>query len=318
MPSASRSTGRDNASSTAGNRFVIDKLEITHLRTLAALGRHASLSEAAEALGVSQQAISLQLKRLREILGDPLFVRTGHGMAPTPYARLIEPHVQGVLARLKDIPLPDSLTPDRIERTLVISATDYTQRVIVGPLLRDLRSSAPGVRMLVADIEASSLTRKMHHGEIDLTFTSSGYVAPGLVSEPLFVERYACVSANPALRRNEPLPLEVLVQHDFIITSPGLPNFKGSADAWFERQGLVRKVAVSVPSFFMMQEYLRQSNLVGFLPSRLLPVQGLFEIALASDPPGYQVVAAYHPAAQHDPFMTWLLGRVRKLLPGAS
>lgn len=297
---------------------MIDRLEITHLRTLAALGRHASMSEAAEALGVSQQAISLQLKRLREILGDPLFVRTGHGMAPTPYARLIEPHVLGVLARLNDIPLPDSLTPDRIERTLVISATDYTQRVIVGPLIRHLRASAPKVRVLVADIEAGSLTRKMQQGEIDLTFTSSGYVAPGLVAEPLFVERYACVCANEALRRDGPMPLDELVRHDFIITSPGLPNFKGSADAWFEMQGQHRKVAVCVPSFFMAQEYLKQSDLVGFLPSRLLPIDGLFEIPLASHPPGYQVVAAYHPAAQHDPFMTWLLDRVRQLLPSAS
>ena len=294
---------------------MIDKLELTHLRTLAALHRHASMSEAAEALGVSQQAVSLQLKRLRQILGDPLFVRTGHGMAPTPYARLIEPHVQGVLARLNDIPLPDSLTPDRIERTLVISATDYTQRVIVGPLMRDLRTAAPKVRLLVSDIEANSLTRKMQQGDIDVSFTTSGYVAPGLVAQPLFVERYALVTANPALQRDEPMPLAELVQHDFIITSPGLPNFKGSADTWFEMQGLSRRVAVSVPSFFMAQAYLLQSHLVGFMPARLLPVEGLFEIPLASHPPGYQVVAAFHPAAQQDPFMAWLLDRVRLLLP---
>ena len=264
---------------------MIDKLELTHLRTLAALHRHASMSEAAEALGVSQQAVSLQLKRLRQILGDPLFVRTGHGMAPTPYARLIEPHVQGVLARLNDIPLPD------------------------------LRTSAPKVSQLVSDIEANSLTRKMQQGDIDVSFTTSGYVAPGLVAQPLFVERYALVTANPALQRNEPMPLAELVQHDFIITSPGLPNFKGSADTWFEMQGLSRRVAVSVPSFFMAQAYLLQSHLVGFMPARLLPVEGLFEIPLASHPPGYQVVAAFHPAAQQDPFMAWLLDRVRLLLP---
>jgi DNA-binding transcriptional LysR family regulator len=277
------------------------------------------MSEAAEALGVSQQAVSLQLKRLRQILGDPLFVRTGHGMAPTPYARLIEPHVLGVLARLKEIPLPGSVTPDRIERTLVISATDYTQRVIVGPLVRHLRVAAPKVRVLVGDIEANSLTRKMQQGDIDLTFTSSGYVAPGLVAEPLFVERYACVSANPALaQRADPMPLDELVRHPFLITSPGLPNFKGSADEWFELQGLTRQVVLSVPSFFMAQDYLRQTDLVGFLPARLLPADGLFEVPLARQPPGYQVVAAFHPAARNDPFMTWLLAQVRQVLPAAD
>lgn len=298
---------------------MINHLELTHLRTLAALHRHPSMSEAAEALGVSQQAVSLQLKRLRQILGDPLFVRTGHGMAPTPYARLIEPHVLAVLARLKEIPLPGSLTPDRIERTLVISATDYTQRVIVGPLIRHLRAAAPKVRVLVGDIEANSLTRKMQQGEIDLTFTSSGYVPPGLVAEPLFVERYACVSANPALaQRPEPMPLDELVRHPFLITSPGLPNFKGSADDWFELQGLARQVVLSVPSFFMAQEYLRQTDLVGFLPARLLPVDGLFEVPLVRQPPGYQVVAAFHPAARNDPFMAWVLEQVRQVLPPAA
>ena len=296
---------------------VIDHLELTHLRTLAALHRHPSMSEAAEALGVSQQAVSLQLKRLRQILGDQLFVRTGHGMAPTPYARLIEPHVLGVLARLKEIPLPGSMTPDRIERTLVISATDYTQRVVVGPLIRQLRAAAPKVRVLVADIEAHSLTRKMQQGEIDFTFTSSGYVAPGLVAEPLFVERYACVSANPALQRDGLMPLDELVRQPFIITSPGLPNFKGSADDWFELQGLARQVVLSVPSFFMAQHYLRQTDLVGFLPARLLPAEGLFEIPLVRQPPGYQVVAAFHPAARNDPFMSWVLEQVRQVLPPA-
>lgn len=296
---------------------MIEKLEINHLRTINALYKYGSISEAADNLNVSQQAVSLQLKKIREILNDQLFVRTGHGMVPTPYAKLIEPHIHKVLVQINDIPLPNSVTPEKIERTLVISATDYTQKVIVGALIRDLRTSAPKVRIIVADIESSSLTRKMHQGEIDLAFTSDGYVPVGLISEPLFIEKYLCVSANEAITFDYHLPLEKLVEYDFIITSPGIPSFKGSADTWFEKQGLPRKVVVSVPSFFMAQEYLKQSNMVGFLPSRLLPIEGLFEIPLKTYPPGYEVVAAYHPSVKSDPFMIWLLGRVRHLLSHA-
>lgn len=153
---------------------MIDKLEINHLRTLDALYKFGNLSAAAEYLKVSQQAISLQLKKIRGILGDQLFVRTGHGVAPTPYAKLIEPHVYKVLTHLNQIPLPDSVTPDNVERTLVISATDYTQKVIVGELIKELRESAPKVKIIVANIESASLIRKMNLGEIDLTFTSNG------------------------------------------------------------------------------------------------------------------------------------------------
>lgn len=293
---------------------MIDKLEIHHLRILDALYKRGSLSAAAEHLGVSQQAISLQLKKLRTLMHDPLFVRTGHGMAATPYASLIEPLIAQVLADIGAIPLPASVTPERIERTLTICATDYTQTVIVGPLIRALRMEAPKVKLIVGGIEVHHLTQKMQRGEIGLAFTSDGYVPSGLVSEALFIEQYRCVSADAALSAGAVMTLEQLARHDFIVTSPGIGSLTGSADGWFERQGLRRKVVLSAPSFFMAMAWLRQSDLVGFMPSRLLPCAGLLDIALEKYPPGYEVVAAYHPGARNDPFLRWLLGRVRHLL----
>jgi len=293
---------------------MIDRLELTHLRTLDALQRFGSISAAAEHLDVSQQAVSLQLKKIRTILGDPLFVRTGQGMAPTPYATLIAPHIMQVLAQLNGIPLPSGIRPEQAERTLVVSGTDYTQKVIVADLVRDLRANAPRVKVAVVGIEVSALTRKLHQGEIDLIFTVDGYVAPGLVSQPLFLEQYRCVTGSQALADSGVMPLAALARHDFIVTNPGVANFRGSADAWFERQGLARKVVASAPSFFMALEYLKGSNLVAFMPSRLLPVAGIHEIALPKYPPGYSVVAALHPNARNDLFMAWVLERVRTRL----
>lgn len=293
---------------------MIDRLELTHLRTLDALQRFGSISAAAEHLAVSQQAVSLQLKKIRTILGDPLFVRTGQGMAPTPYATLIAPHIMQVLAQLNGIPLPSGIRPEQAERTLVVSGTDYTQKVIVADLVRDLRANAPKVKVAVVGIEVSALTRKLHQGEIDLIFTVDGYVAPGLVSQPLFLEQYRCVTGSEALADSGVMPLAALARHDFIVTNPGVASFRGSADGWFERQGLARKVVASAPSFFMALEYLKGSNLVAFMPSRLLPVEGIHEIALPKYPPGYSVVAALHPNARNDPFMAWVLERVRTRL----
>lgn len=303
---------QENLAPSLGQSNMIERLEIHHLKTLDALYKFENISSAAEHLDLSQQAISLQLKKIREILGDQLFVRTGHGVKPTPYARLIEPYIHKVLTHLNEIPLPDSITPDKIERTLVISATDYTQKVIVGELIKELRESAPKVKVIVTSIESANLTKKMHHGEIDLAFTSEGYVPAGLISLPLFIERYLCVSARKDISSVNPLSPGQLVEHDFIVTSPGIGSFKGSADAWFAQQGLRRNVVVSVPSFFMAQEYLKQLDLVGFLPSRLLPCEGLVEIPLEKYPPGYEVVAAYHPSATSDSFMSWLLDLVVK------
>ena len=297
---------------------MIEKLEINHLRTLDALYKFENLSAAAEYLAVSQQAISLQLKKIREILSDQLFVRTGHGVVATPYAKLIQPHIRQVLMHLNDIPLPHTITPENTARTLVISATDYTQKIIVGELMKDLRISAPGVKVIVINIESASLIQKMRQGDIDLTLTSSGYVPEGLVSEALFTEKYLCVTANKNIVFDDHLPLERLVEHDFVVVSPGIASFKGSADSWFEQQNLPRKVHVSVPSFFMAQEYLKQTDMVGFLPSRLMPCAGLFEIPLIKYPPGYEVAAAFHSSAKDDAFMLWLLDRIRQKFPAIA
>jgi len=290
---------------------MIKKLELNHLRMLSALYTTGSMSAAAEQLDVSQQAVSLQLKRIREILGDALFVRTGHGMVPTSYALLIQPQVHRILELVNAIPAPTSVPLEDVERTLSISATDHAQQLIVGAVIRELRQAAPRVRVQVSNIESASLVRRMQQGEIGVAFTSNGYVPEGLVATPLFTERYVCVAARPLTEAGKTLPLEALVAHDFIVVSPAIPSFDGSAGSWFEKLGLRRRVVASVPSFFMAQAYLRQSDMVAFMPSRLLPCEGLVEVPLEKYPPGYEVVAAYHPSAMSDPLLTWLLDRVR-------
>ena len=291
--------------------FMIEKLELNHLRMLSALYEQGTVSAAAEALDLSQQAVSLQLKRVREILGDPLFMRTGHGMVPTAYGQLIQPHVRQLLALIHAMPMPTSILLENIERTLSISATDYAQRIIVGDLIRELRRAAPKVKLKISNIESASLVRRMQEGEIDMALTSNGYVPEGLLSIPLFTERYVCVAGRPLTEGPAALALESLVAHDFLVVSPAVPSFDGSAGSWFEQQGLRRRVVASVPSFFMAMEYVRKSNMVAFLPSRLLPCDGLFEVPLEKYPPGFQVVAAYHPSAMSDSLLTWVLDYVR-------
>ncbi|WP_230409244.1 helix-turn-helix domain-containing protein [Zooshikella harenae] len=125
---------------------MIEQLEIRHLKTLDALYKFGNISSAAEYLNVSQQAISFQLKKIRVILNDRLFVRTGHGVTPTPYAKLIELHIYKVLTHLNNIPLPGSIIPSKIEKTLV----------------KKLRTSAPNVKIIAINIESVNLTKKMH------------------------------------------------------------------------------------------------------------------------------------------------------------
>lgn len=292
---------------------MIEKLELKQLRTLVALLQSHSISAAAESLGVSQQAVSQQLNRLRDLLGDALFVRSGQGIAPTPYARSIEAQLQQVLAAVQSIPLPGQQALRELERTLVISATDYTQHLVALPLLSALREWAPKVRLKLINIESQSLTRRMQQGEIDLALTTSAYVPDGLESRALFTEEYRLFSVHLAQPKGALLTLPQLVDFDFVVTSPGTADFKGSAQDWFERRGIKRRVLLSVPSFYMAQLALQSSELVAFLPARLPLLDKVRELPLETLPPGYEVVAAYHPSAASDPLLVsvldWLQSR---------
>lgn len=282
---------------------MIEKLELKQVRTLAVLLQTGSISSAAERLGLSQQAVSQQLSRLRELLGDPLFVRSGQGMAPTHYARSIEAPLQQVLAAVQAIPLPGEQALSELERTLVISATDYTQHLIALPLLAALREWAPKVRLKIINIESQSLTRRMQQGEIDLALTTSAYVPEGLESRALFTEEYRLCSARVRLAPDAVLTLPQLADFDFVVTSPGTADFKGSAQDWFERRGIKRRVVLSVPTFHMAQLALQTSELVAFLPARLPLLDKVQELPLQTLPPGYEVVVAYHSSAASDPLL---------------
>lgn len=261
-------------------------------------------------MNISQQAVSSKLQTIRERLGDPVFVREGHGMVATPYAQSIQPYVINILEQVNEFPLPDNTKFNSASRTIVISATDYAQYVIVKHLANTLRQEAPNIQLIVDNIEVASLTKKMNQGEIDLAFTSSGYVPEGLISEPLFTGQYVCIAAENSNIASS-INIEALAQQDFIVTNPGTANLTGSADIWFQKLELVRNTVTSTPSFFMTLEYIKSSNMIGFIPSRFLPYQGVREIKISKKPPGYEVVAAYHPRAKYDPLLNWLIGQAK-------
>lgn len=290
---------------------MIEKLELKQLRTLAVLLQSHSISASAEMLGVTQQAVSAQLNRLRALLGDDLFVRSGQGLAPTPYARSLQTQLEQILSAVQAIPLPGQQDLARLERTLVISATDYTQHLLALPLATALRDWAPRVRLKIINIESQTLTRRMQQGEIDLALTTSAYVPNGLTSVALFTEEYRLCSAGIPAPEHGPLKLSQLSDFDFVVTSPGTADFKGSAQDWFERRGIQRNVVLSVPSFDMTQRALQRSKMVAFLPARLPLLDGIHPLPLETLPPGYEVVAAHHPGASADPLLTRVLAWLR-------
>lgn len=283
---------------------MLDNIELHHLKAFRQIYKLKNITAASEKLNTSQQALSVKLKKMRLEFGDQLFVKSGHGVVPTPYAKKIFPFVEAALDSIVQIPLPVDADPQLVEKVITISATDFLQQVVVTKLIAKLSVSAPGIKLILINIESSELMRKFSAGEIDLALTSQGYVPDGLLTDDLFVEQYRCVTSNEKLFQTSPVSLADLTHHAFVVTNPSVPAFKGSADDWLRRKGYEREVAVSSSSFSMTKEIVKQTNYLAFLPSRLLPERGLIELQLESSPPGFQSVLAYHPSQAEDPVFT--------------
>lgn len=281
-------------------------LDLNLLKTLDALLDEGSVTRAASRLAITQPAVSGMLTRLRESFDDPLFVRAQRGLVPTPRALALALPVKRVLGEIEGMLLPDDFEPSSAELTLSIAATDYAQRTILLPLLESLRQQAPGIRVAVKPIDNERVTRQLESGELDLAILTPQSTHQGLHARHLFNEHYVCAvhEDHPAARG---VNLEQFCALEHAIVSMGGEAFHGVTDDALAALGFRRRVSVSVPSFLMLLEILRNSDLVAVLPMRLLrPGDGLCALKPPLHIPGFEKIVAWHERTHHHPAHRWI------------
>lgn len=283
-------------------------LDLNLLKAFDALMDERNVTKAAERLAVSQPAVSATLNRLRDALGDPLFVRTQRGIAPTARALALSAPVKRVLADIEALLLPATLDPATAAFTVTVSATDYALRAVVVPFVAALRPLAPHVRISVVQSSGSALLDQMERGELDLALITPEMASPDLHSRLLFDERYVCVmrEQHPAATE-KPLSLAHFCQLDHGIVSLQGGGFTGATDEALAQLGRQRRVMVSVPSFGMLLDMVHSTDLVALVPQRLLnDTSGLKVQAPPLEIPGFTKILAWHERTHSDPRQKWI------------
>jgi len=290
----------------------IDRLDMKQLRVFQALFRQQNASKAAVQLGLTQQAVSEHLKKLRDVFDDRLFLRKANGFVPTPFAEELSLGVDKLLNDFKALLAPAAFDPKTIEGTFVIAATDYAQQVVLPDLISMIRIQAPNLRLIVRDFELDKLHELMESGKVNLAIAFPDYIPDSYPIMKLFEEHHVCVTApnssiaNIVANRNP--TLADVASYPSIIASPSRPNFKGSIDDWFKTFGLVRNVVVSAPCFSIVPMYLNTTDSIAFLPSRAIKEMDLVEIELDQSPDSFDVIAAWHPRYNEDALQKWVVG----------
>lgn len=289
----------------------LDRLDIKQLRVFQALYREQNASKAANQLGLTQQAVSEHLKKLRDVFDDRLFLRKANGFVPTPFAEELSLGVDKLLNDFKALLAPATFDPKTIEGTFVIAATDYAQQVVLPDLIAAIRIQAPNLRLIVRDFELDKLHELMESGKVNLAIAFPDYIPDSYPILKLFEEHHVCVSAHNSsialdVASRKP-SLEDVASYPSIIASPSRPNFKGSIDDWFKQFGLSRNVVVSAPCFSIVPMYLQTTDSIAFLPSRAIKALDLVEIELEQSPDTFDVIAAWHPRYNEDALQKWVV-----------
>lgn len=292
---------------------TLRKLDLNLLVTLEALLLENNVSRAAERLHRSQPAVSTHLARLREIFGDPLLLPGPRGMVPTARARALhEPLSQALRVLGQVVAAPADFEPARAAVTWRIAATDYSESVIVQPVLGRLRALAPRSRLGVVQMQPARIASRLANGDIDLAFHLVEEIPPGLHHQPLFSERYVLAGRVGHPQLQQKLSLSRFCELEHVIVSPDGGGFLGPTDEALAAMGKTRKVVLSVPNFIGLQQLLEDTEMVAMLPERLLR-QGRHRLQQVAPPlqvAGFGMAMIWHERSHRDPASAWL----RKML----
>ncbi|MCA0242102.1 MAG: LysR family transcriptional regulator [Proteobacteria bacterium] len=291
----------------------IKDFDLNLLHVFAAVHAARSVSRAAEALGLSQPAVSNALTRLRLALHDPLFTRVTGGVAPTPKADQLARQVEAALRQL-DVALreSDSFDAARSQRRFVVHMSDIGADEFLPQLMAAIGREAPGVRVEAVQLPADAIAPALEEGRLDLAF---GYLPTlaGTESAPLLQERYVLL-----LRRGHPLagglPRRAAPAHDQRAALEKLDFVLVASHAEPARAlhllGLQPRIRLTLPHFMVVPPILAATDLALILPSRpaerFAALHGLQVIDAALGLPPFTVAMHWTWRSAHDPGHRWL------------
>lgn len=289
-------------------------MDLNLLTAFDALVEESSVTAAAARLHLSVPAASRALGRLRRAMDDPILVRAGRGLVPTPFALRIAPQVRTVLDGATGLLHAErDLDPATLRRTFTVRISDGTLLVLGSALVAGVASAAPGVTIRFA-AEGEEDPRELRDGRIDLDIGMPADGLPDLREQLLYDDRLVgVVRADSTFGRRRPTPAALASRPHVVASRRGHP--RGPLDEALERHGVRRSVAAVVPSHSAAAFLAAQSDLIALVPARLARQCAeslrLRSFAVPVDIPAVPVSMQWHVRLDGDPAHRWFRACVR-------
>ncbi|WP_090503740.1 LysR family transcriptional regulator [Pseudomonas borbori] len=283
-------------------------LDFNLLITLDAVLAEGSVARAAKRLRLSPSAMSRALARLRETTGDPLLVRAGRGLVPTPRAIELRDRVSQLVRDGQEMLRPaETLNLKSLVRTFTLRTSEGFVECFGPELITRIGEEAPGVRLCFLQ-KPDKDSQSLRDGVVDLeTGVIEASTAPELRVQALFRDRYVGVvrSGHP-LSEQAITPLNYAAGKHIFVSREGLD--KGPIDEALLALGLERKIATIVGGFSTALGLARGSDLIASVPERhtVNLRQGMFSFPLPVCTAQFTVSLLWHPRLSADLGHRWL------------
>lgn len=305
----------------------LGQIDLNLLVYLDVLLREQNVTKAASHLGITQPAMSNGLKRLRNLLQDPLLVRTSEGMVPTELALTLKPQLRSILFQIEKVIQPEHEFDLSSSRVFRIMASDYAESTLIPSVLASVRDLAPNVTLDVLTPSDVSF-EDVEQGRVDMAINRFDTLPQSFHQKTLWTDTFSCLmSANNLIVDQFDLPNYLQANHIWVSktgfgvgvgVNPKDVQRLGWVDEALARIGEKRRISVFTRHYQVAMLLARQKDLIATLPSRAANIAANEAAVILKSPPfvipPFELKMAWSPLLHHNPGHQWL----RQLIVGIA
>ncbi|ENM3881094.1 LysR family transcriptional regulator [Vibrio cholerae] len=292
-------------------------IDLNLLTILEKLLIYKHISQTAQALNMSQPAVSRSLMRLREQFGDPLLVKVKNEYRLTSRGERLRGELESSLNTIRHMLVEETFDPLHYSGVFTIGALDFEMMMIVPKLLARFQQRAPNLKLQIVAYNAYMPLHDYLEQVADLLLYSTDESPTNVFKQRLFSDNYAVVMCRQHPFANSSLTLDRYCQSRHVIIS-GNGLGKTDMDHELKRLNQEREVVASLPHFSMVPELLMNTDLIATLPKRLVThLGGRYEIAVAELPfktADFRVEQFWHLIHHHSPIHQWVRQEIKALV----
>lgn len=293
-------------------------MDLNLLFALDALLHQENVSRAAVQLGLTQSGMSRALRRLRDHFNDPLFVRTGRGMRPTPFAKRLRPMLRRTLHEVHQVICArPGFNPSQARETFRLIIWGYAETLFLPPLLQTIREVAPGINL---DIRPShkNLEDSLEDDHVDLILGAPQHHHSDHRWIHLLEEPYALLARADHPMLDEPLTPGRLAALSHVVVMDH-SHHDSIIDHNLHQRGLRRQIQLRISSVLSVRTLLQKTDTVTILPRRIAhhlaehPELKVFKLPPSLQDSRFTLSMGFHTSRHNDPIHSWLREQIQTI-----